>query len=126
MKQGRRRLDAEWFWIDRWTGSRGFALPLEPRGLYRELLTAAWRRGGSLPNDHDALRRIVGVTAAEWRRCWPKVQPFWRVEGDQLVNDTQVQVYAETQARVERASKRGLSGAQAVLERRKNGRLSDA
>jgi len=43
-----------------------------------------------------------------------------------LVNDTQVQVYAETQARVERASKRGLSGAQAVLERRKNGRLSDA
>ena len=126
MDQDRRKLDAEWFWVDRWSGSRGFLLRLEARGLYREMLTQAWRRGGSLPNDHEQIRRAVGATPAEWRRSWPQVEKFWRVDGDRLVNDTQVQVYAETQARVERASKRGLSGAQAVLERRKNGRLSDA
>jgi uncharacterized protein YdaU (DUF1376 family) len=103
----------EYFWVDRWTGSSAFLLPLEARGLYREMLSQAWRRGASLPNDPDAIKRAVGVTEAEWRRCWPKVRRFWRVEGDQLVNDTQREVYREAVGMTERARARARRGADA-------------
>jgi uncharacterized protein YdaU (DUF1376 family) len=107
------KLLAEWFWIDRWMGSSAFLLPIEPRGLYREMLTQAWRRGAWLPNDHAAIQRAVGVTVREWGRTWPVVERYWTVEGDRLFNQTQVEVYAEAKARVERASKRGIKGAKA-------------
>lgn len=107
------KLLAEWFWIDRWTGSSAFGLNLEARGLYREMLTQAWRRGAQLPNDHDQIQRFVGVTKAEWRRTWPLVERFWRVEGSVLVNDTQLEVYAEAQGRQRRASDKARAAAQA-------------
>ena len=110
------KLLAEWFWSDRWMGSRGFLLPMEPRGLYREMLTQAWRRGARLPNDHEAIRRAVGCTAEEWGRCWPVVAPFWREDGQELVNETQLAVYAEAKAIQDRASERGRRGAQARLK----------
>jgi uncharacterized protein YdaU (DUF1376 family) len=72
---------AEWFWTDRWMGSSAFLIAIEPRGLYREMLTQAWRRGAKLPNDHEQIRRAVGATEAEWSRCWPLIERFWRVEG---------------------------------------------
>lgn len=78
------KLLAEWFWTDRWIGSSAFLLPIEPRGLYREMLTQAWRRGGSLPNDPIAIQRAVGCTASEWRRCWPQIERYWRIDGDSL------------------------------------------
>jgi uncharacterized protein YdaU (DUF1376 family) len=104
---------AEWFWTDRWMGSSAFLLPIEPRGLYREMLTQAWRREAKLPNDPETIRRAVGVTEAEWERCWPKVKGYWRVDGDYLVNDTQVAVYLESLGRAKRLSKRGKLGAKA-------------
>jgi hypothetical protein len=84
MPNGDEKLLAEWFWTDRWMGSSAFLLPMEPRGLYREMLTQAWRRGGRLPNNPDAIRRAVGCTLDEWDRCWPIVEQLWRVEGDDL------------------------------------------
>lgn len=107
------KLLAEWFWIDRWMGSSAFGLPLEARGLYREMLSQAWRRGARLPNDHEQIRRMTAVTVKEWRRAWTLVERFWRVDGDSLVNDTQLLVYADAKARQDKASKRGLAGAQA-------------
>ena len=68
-----RKLLAEWFWTDRWIGSSGFLLPMEPRGLYREMLTQSWRRGGTLPNNPEAIRRATGCTVEEWDRAWPTV-----------------------------------------------------
>lgn len=112
------KLLAEWFWTDRWMGSSGFLLPMEARGIYREMLTQAWRRGGGLPNDHQAIRRAIGATEKEWRRSWPAVEPFWRVDGETLVNDTQLEVYAEAQGVAQRASQRGLRGAQARAQAR--------
>jgi uncharacterized protein YdaU (DUF1376 family) len=88
-------------------------LPLAARGLYREMLTQAWRRGGSLPRVEEEIRRAVGVTADEWRRYWPKVKPFWRVEGDRLVNDTQREIYAEAERRALFASAHGSRAARA-------------
>jgi uncharacterized protein YdaU (DUF1376 family) len=97
------KLLAEWFWTDRWNGSSGFLLPIDARGLYREMLTQAWRRGGRLPNDHESIQRACGVTSGEWRRLWPHVARYWRVDdhGD-LVNDTQLEVIAEAREAVER------------------------
>ena len=89
------KLLAEWFWTDRWTGSSAFMLPLDARGLYREMLTQAWRRAGRLPKDHESIRRAVGCTEKEWRTCWPKIERYWKVDGDYLVNETQLEVYQE-------------------------------
>lgn len=88
MNMGRRATDkmlGEWFWTDRWMGSSAFLLPLEPRGLYREMLTQAWRRGAQLPDDYEAIRRAVGCTLAEWNRCWPKIERYWRIESGELI-----------------------------------------
>src|SRR4029079_19588351 len=90
------KLLAEWFWTDRWMGSSAFLLPLEPRGLYREMLTQAWRRQARLPNNHISIQRAVGCTADEWTRCWPLIEHYWRLDGHYLVNDTQLEIYKET------------------------------
>jgi uncharacterized protein YdaU (DUF1376 family) len=92
------KIRGEMFWTDRWTGSSAFLLPLEARGLYREMLTQAWQRGAQLPNDPTAIQRAVGATPEEWARAWPLVRPYWRVEGDWLVNDTQRAFYLKAQA----------------------------
>jgi len=86
---------------------------MEARGLYREMLSQAWARGATLPKDPKAIQRAVGATPAEWKRSWPLVKPFWRVKGDQIVNDTQVAIYAETQARHQISVARGVKGARA-------------
>lgn len=107
------KLFEEWFWVDRWIESSAQALSIEARGLYREMLSHAWIRGARLPNDHDGIRRIVGCTPQEWRRAWPKIARYWRVEENQLVNDTQLTIYGSAKAMVERASERGRRGGQA-------------
>lgn len=108
------KLRAEWFWTDRWMGSSAFLLPQEPRGVYREMLTQAWMRGARLPNDHEAIRRATGTSLEEWDRCWPRLARYWRVDGDYLVNDTQLEVYAEAQNQRGKASER----ARVAAERR--------
>jgi uncharacterized protein YdaU (DUF1376 family) len=100
----------EMFWVDRWTGSSAFLLPLEARGLYREMLSQAWRRGAQLPNDPDAIKRAVGATEAEWARAWPLVRSYWHVDGDVIVNPTQRRLYAEAQSMSQRATERGKKG----------------
>jgi len=105
------KLIAEWFWTDRWIGSSAFLLPMEPRGLYREMLTQAWRRGARLPNSDETIRRAVGATEDEWDRCWDRVRGFWREQNGLLVNDTQIEIYEETKRRAESASRHGEQGA---------------
>lgn len=107
------KLLAEWTWTDRWMGSSAFLLPMEPRGLYREMLTQAWRRGARLPADHQTIRRATGCSEAEWDRCWPLIARYWRDDGGDLVNDTQLEIYAKAKAAAEAASARGHKGAQA-------------
>lgn len=95
------KLRAEWFWGDRWVCSSAFLLPIEARGLYREMLTQSWLRGGQLPNDHVAIRRAVGCTEEEWFRCWPLVERYWLIsaDGHSLVNETQLEVIGEAERR---------------------------
>jgi uncharacterized protein YdaU (DUF1376 family) len=112
-------LYAEWFCIDRWKGSSAALMPLEARGLYREMLTAAWARGGHLPNDLEQVQRLIGATDREWRRSWPIVAVHWRIEGAYLVNETQQQVYADSLARYEAATAKASKGGQAAAARRR-------
>jgi len=108
------KLFAEWFWTDRWNGSSALLLPLEARGLYREMLTQAWRRGARLPADPDTIKRAVGATDAEWARAWPLVASYWRpTDGGILVNDTQVAIYGEAHARATEARGKAIKGAAA-------------
>lgn len=109
----RDKLLAEWFWTDRWTGSSGFVLPLAARGLYREMLTQSWRRGAKLLNDPETIQRACGVTLREWSKYWPIVSQYWRVDGDYLVNDTQLEVYAEAREALEKAREKARKGAAA-------------
>ena len=56
------KIRGEWFWVDRWMGSSAFLLPMEPRGLYREMLSQGFVRGAKLPNDEEAIRRAIAAT----------------------------------------------------------------
>jgi uncharacterized protein YdaU (DUF1376 family) len=104
------KLLAEWFWTDRWSASSAFLLSVEARGLYREMLTQAWRRQCRLPADPVTIQRAIACTAQEWKRCWPMVEKYWRRDGDDLVNDTQLAVYAEAVAARDRAVERARKG----------------
>jgi len=117
------KLLAEWFWTDRWTGSSAFLLPLEARGLYREMLTQAWRRGAQLPTDPETIRRAIAGTEIEWERSWPLVRPYWHsTEDGVLVNDTQLAIFTETQARAVTNKAKAINAARARWGGRGNGR----
>jgi uncharacterized protein YdaU (DUF1376 family) len=107
------RVPAEWFWVDRWVRSSAFLLPLESRGLYREMLSQAWARGAELPADPERIQRAVGVTREEWDRTWPLVERYWKRDGIVLVNETQLEVFRQRQEAVEKAAERGRRGAAA-------------
>jgi uncharacterized protein YdaU (DUF1376 family) len=57
-------------WYPRdWRASSSRALMSSlARGVYRELLDAAWLEGGSLPADEPSLVALSGCTPAEWRK----------------------------------------------------------
>jgi uncharacterized protein YdaU (DUF1376 family) len=105
-------------------------MEMEARGLYREMLTQAWMREAALPNDHEQIRLLCACSLKVWKRCWPKVEPFWVIEGDRLVNVTQVVVYLEAKAAADAAYARAQAGgqarAQALRERRETGGLRSA
>jgi hypothetical protein len=76
------KLLAEWFWIDRWNGSTGFLLPMEARGVYREMLTpivlipALWADEGHAP----AIARVdMSQTSSHFATC-PQAAS-WRRKG---------------------------------------------
>jgi uncharacterized protein YdaU (DUF1376 family) len=113
------KLLAEWFWVDRWMGSTAFLLPMEARGIYREMLSQAWRRGARLPADHEAIQRAIGCTPKEWKRSWPLIQRFWDEVDGCLVNATQQQVYAEALLKQAAKVARAQDAARARWEKQK-------
>lgn len=92
---------AAWWWIDRWRESATYrSLSLAGQGLHRELIGAAFRRGGWLPHDPTILMRASGTLLWEWRKLWPTVRPFWRVDGDRIVPGPEVRLYVSRYRRL--------------------------
>ena len=55
--------------------------PIVARGVFHELLDAAWTQG-ALPDDAHQLRAIARCTPLEWRSAWPYVEPHFPVGDD--------------------------------------------
>jgi uncharacterized protein YdaU (DUF1376 family) len=54
------------------------------RLAYRVLMELTWRNG-SLPGDDATLARLTGLTAAEWRKARPELEPhFLQPDGSWL------------------------------------------
>lgn len=57
-------------------------LPWDARAVYLELLAIAWNRGGSLPDDPNQLRLMIGCYSKAWGRIWREIVPFWTLAED--------------------------------------------
>jgi uncharacterized protein YdaU (DUF1376 family) len=56
-------------------------LSLEEHGAYLQLIMIAWRiEGCCLPDDDARLARMLGCTAAKWKKLKPAVMAFWSLE----------------------------------------------
>ena len=106
------KLRAEWFWTDRWFGSSAMLLPLEAKGLYREMLTRAWSLGAKLPAEAKLIKKVVLIEDDEWDRCWPLVEPYWETseDGKHIYNQTQQEVMSASTSLSEKRAKAGRKG----------------
>ena len=72
-----------WFPRDFTAATQGW--PAEAVGAYIRLLNAQWDLDG-LPADERTLQQIAGLTAVQWRKAWPLIQPKFPVRGIQRRN----------------------------------------
>lgn len=58
--------------------------PLIAKGVYRELLDAAWDMTDGLPPEPADLRRLAGASSKEWTQAWRYCEPRFPVGDDGL------------------------------------------
>lgn len=101
------------FWPGDWMQSETVrAMTYEQRGIYLELLAMAWLEG-SIPEDQERLRRMVGLSASRWAKVWPLVSECWEPrEGDsgRLVNPRQEHERETRRTKAEEMRRRGAAG----------------
>lgn len=56
-------------------------LTTEQHGAYLLMLMAAWKLGGSLPDDDVQIASIARLPVSRWRRARPIIEPFWKISG---------------------------------------------
>lgn len=72
-------------WTDAYLGDT-FHLNTTQHGAYLLLLITMWRtKDCTLPNDDQELARYTRMTVDRWRKAKPVLMPFFRVEGDRIV-----------------------------------------
>lgn len=105
------------------------AMTYEQRGVYLELLAMAWLEG-SIPEDPERLRRMVGLSAARWAKVWPLISECWEPrEGDsgRLVNPRQEHERVTRREKAEEMRRRGAAGGkQSAKQRASSERAGDA
>lgn len=82
-------------------------LTTEQHGAYLLLLMAMWRANGTLPAEDAKLARIVGLTAAKWKRISEDVMAFFQTADGQI---TQARLAEELSKANEKSIKRSASG----------------
>lgn len=71
-----------WFPRDFLAATRGWSVTA--KGVYRELLDVQWEEG-SLPDNQEELRELIGATPEEWAIGWAKAQrKFTKIEGGRI------------------------------------------
>ena len=112
------RLNALWWWIDRWRKSTAFMdMTLAEQGAYRNLLDEAQLRGGAIPNDERILGKASG-DAREWRKVRGVVMARFTLTEEGWRNATLDAVLKESHRRAEKQAnwrnKKGNGGGNAV------------
>ena len=96
---GLMRLNALWWWIDRWLKSSAYMdMTLEEQGAYRNLLDAATLRGGALPADERILAKASG-DALRWKAIRPRVMKHFVERADGWHNETLDEVIKQSARR---------------------------
>jgi uncharacterized protein YdaU (DUF1376 family) len=85
-------------------------LTTEQHGAYFLLLLAAWKRGGTLPNNDSQLASIAKLSTARWRQHGPVLREFFDEEGDQLTQGRLVQEYQAAVKANEAQKSNGVKG----------------
>jgi len=99
------RLNALWWWIDRWRKSTAYTdMTLEEQGAYRNLLDEAHLRGGALPNDERILAKACGDALA-WSRVRGPVLARFELRPDGWHNGTLDRVLAQSIVRADRQAR---------------------
>jgi uncharacterized protein YdaU (DUF1376 family) len=99
------RLNALWWWIDRWRKSTAYTdMTLEEQGAYRNLLDEAHLRGGVLPADERILAKACG-DALRWKRVRESVMARFEACNGGWRNSTLDGVIAESRRRADKQSR---------------------
>jgi uncharacterized protein YdaU (DUF1376 family) len=88
------------------------AMSNEARGVYIDLLALCWQEG-TLPRDPAQLKRIARLTAAEFRRIWPQLEPCFTLTPDGYRQKRLELERVKQRAHKAAVSQRGTAGAAA-------------
>lgn len=103
-------------WTDAYLGDTTHLSAIE-HGAYLLLLITMWRTPGCrLPNDEKLLARYAKLTAGQWRRSWPILEPFFTIENGYL---TQGRLLDEYEAVKQKSKSRSSSAKARWLKRKK-------
>src|SRR5688572_12402114 len=85
-------------------------LTTEHHGSYFLLLMAAWKRGGSLPDDDSQLAAISKMTPSQWRKARAVIAPFWQIANGQWTQKRLSRELENAKSRSKTASENGVLG----------------
>lgn len=91
-------------------------LNTEQHGAYCLMLMAAWRRGGTLPNDDSQLASVTKLSPARWKAHRSVLIEFFTQDGSSLIHKRVTKERLKAQAISEKKAEAGHEGAAARWE----------
>lgn len=85
-------------------------LTTEEHGAYLLLLAAMWRRNGWVPDDDRDNARILGLTAARWKRTKARLASLLVFKDGQITQKNLLKIWEKTQEKIEKNRENGARG----------------
>ncbi|OAN76723.1 hypothetical protein A8B82_15120 [Sulfitobacter sp. EhC04] len=95
-------------------------LSTEEHGAYLLLIAAMWRRNGWVPDDDRDNARITGLSAAKWKRTKARIAPMLIFERDEISQKKVLEIWQNTQEKIDKNRKNGAKGGRPVLSKNKD------